>query len=1129
MPLSLLDSDQKLAAVTPEAEVAVTAGAGSGKTRLLVGRYLYLVGTLGVSPEKVVAITFTEKAASHMKAAVMRGARDLADTDSGRRGFWRSVADTVPDTPISTIHAFCNGILRRYPVEAGLDPLYGIIDDTAARELAGEIVDASIRSLLNEKPEDGAFLAGIFGMRGLRRLFRALLSERPRLTTMLDSLECSDPTELEARYIGALVSMLDRRIETIRDFHATGPGEDTLTFILDTLLERLGAVRDTLSGPGHADDAPEAVRTCLGLLKSVGGKGSAAKWSETGVPATTVRRSLKELRLFIESIETFLARERGVTARAAVLLMGAFRELSTRFLTAKKARSALDHDDTLVETWTLLRTNVTVLREVAAGIRHILVDEFQDTDAIQMDILRMISGNSAAGLFTVGDPKQSIYRFRGADIAIFHNFVAGDAVDFKKLSRNYRSAPGIVSFVNRLFSRVMGDEPVSGDIEALYRNMKSVRGEDTAERPVEIMVIEGRTGEECRRTEAATIAARIRELHEQDGYSYGDMALISRKGTTLKTFEETLLAADIPFVNSSGGDPFSRPEALDIGTLLGWLADPHDPVLFCGLLLSPFFGVPEATVHGLVHAADGAEALPDAFLADDTLIEHPLCTGHDLANVRDVLVELSALRDVAGTRDVLETAFELTDFTLVHLADPVAGEVSLAVIDHILERADSFEADGGAPEDFARLLRDGDLRSDRMPAVDPRGDALTIMTIHKAKGLEFKVVFLADVTGKPRRDDRPLVFDKRLGPGFSIRDEAGNSLPTLVRSLTKDRHHHEQIAESKRLFYVGCTRAEDRLVISGGVKGTVKTDPAYEKDTWMGWLHTALDIPEDADASCMLPGVRYERVSADGNGGGHTSGELPTPVTGDGTIPVDADITRASILMTSDPAPHTEVPVSCLTPSRIMAFTSDPETYHDRHKLDTGDRTEIAGNDGRGAAYGTLAHRVLELWDFDDPAASAALVDVLADDSIPAKARTTLRGELERFGGSPLAKRIARAETVLRETPFACILPDGLLLRGTIDCLFRDGDGWHIVDYKTDAVEPEDASRVADRYRMQISLYALALERAEYELPCTVSVHFLGPDITCEIPVTPDMTASAAATATDVARRMGEPGEHSTA
>ena len=1124
MPLSILDTDQKLAAVTPEAEVAVTAGAGSGKTRLLVGRYLYLVGTLEVPPEKIVAITFTEKAASHMKASVMRGARKLAESDPERKAFWASVADAVPDAPISTIHAFCNCILRRYPVEAGLDPLYGIIDDTAARELAREIVDASIRDLFNERPEDGAFLAGIFGMRGLRRLFHALLSERPRLTTMLDSLDCSDPAELEALYFGALASMLDTRMKTVREFHTLGPAEDKLTYILDTLLERLGAVSDALSGPGRVDDAPDAVRTCLGLLASVRTKGSAARWAEARVPATTVRSSLKELKSLMESIGTFLARERGVTARAAVLLMGAFRELGGRFLTAKKARSVLDHDDTLVETWTLLRTNIAVLREVAAGIKHILVDEFQDTDAIQLDILRMISGNSAAGLFTVGDPKQSIYRFRGADIAIFHDFIASNAVDFKKLRRNYRSAPGIVSFVNRLFSRVMGDEPVHGKIEALYRNMKPVRGADTVEQPVEIMVVEGRTGEKCRRAEAAAIAARIHELREQEGYSYCDMALISRKGTTLRVFEEALLAEGIPYVNSSGGDPFSRPEALDIGTLLGWLADHHDPVLFCGLLLSPFFGVPEATVHGLVRAAGDSEMLPGAFFADDTLIGHPLCVGHDLAGVRDVLIELSALRDVAGTRDVLEIAFERTDFTLVHLADPVAGEVSLAVIDHILERADSFEADGGAPEDFARLLRDGDLRSDRMPAVDPRGDALNIMTIHKAKGLEFPVVFLADVTGRPRSDDKPLVFDKELGPGFAIRDEAGNSLPTLVRSLTTDRHRREQIAESKRLFYVGCTRAENRLVISGGVKGAITADPSYEKDNWMGWVHTALEIPADVDESFMPAGVRYERISAVGNGGGHRADGFRESVAEEGVEPGEDDIARASALMTPDPAPQAMAPVPWLTPSMIMAFTSDPETCHDSHMPGIGDRTESAGADGRGAAYGILAHRVLEQWDFGDPSGSAKLVDMLADDSVPAEARATLRRELERFGGSPLAGRIARAETVCRETPFACILPDGVLLRGTIDCLFHDQDGWHIVDYKTDAVDPGDAPNAAERYRIQLALYALALERSEYELPCTLSVHFLGPGITCEIPVTPDMTAWAAATATDVARRMGDMG-----
>ncbi len=1094
MPLTTLDTDQKEAAVLTSPQVAVSAGAGSGKTRLLVGRYLHLAGTLGVPPEHIVAITFTEKAANHMKAAIAEGARALAAANPERAVFWREVANAVHGAPISTIHAFCNGILRRYPVEAGVDPLFAIIDDTARSELAREILDDFLAGWLDGAPGEVQYLLELLGMRDLRALLRSFMDQRCRITKGLDTIRDLGADEFERRYRDALTARAAARIAMLREFHSLGPAEDKLTDSLNDLLERLVDLHRALMADKDNVSVRTTVLGCREIVKSIGHCGSTAKWAASGTSIAGVRRDVREsIDVLLDAVEAF-GRERGITARAAVIIRDAWLRLEEAFLAAKKARSVLDHDDTLVETWRLLRSHTAVCREVAAACRHILVDEFQDTDKIQADIFDMIAGNSDNSLFTVGDPKQSIYRFRGADVTVFDDFIVN--AEFRPLKKNYRSAEGIVGFVNRAFSRIMGTDRGVNPFEAVYSDMKPERTGTGGPPPVEILVIEGENTAERRRAEAAAIAARVRALHDNGEYAYGDMALLTRTSTRLRDYEEALLDAGVPYVNLSGGDPFSRPEARDIASLLSWMAEPEDPAHLCALLLSPFCGVTPETLHGLVRASGSVEELARRFVRDGIPAGHPWCDGRDVESVRNLLADLLALRDLADIRTALETAFDRTGYTLALLADPLAGELSLAVTDHIMERADAFEAAGGTLPEFARLLRTGGLHTDRMPAVEVRGDVLTVLTIHKAKGLEFPVVFLADISGGTAKTPPPFVLDPDLGFGFTLRDSGGNSMPTLVRILADERRKQEEIAESKRVFYVGCTRAADRLFISGGPPGR---DTLFERDDWMGWLHTALGL---ADGTCP-PAVTYRIIEAKAVATAGIDG-FWAPVLDPARRPVESPakplIAEVAAAVAADPVPPADLPPDHLSPTMIASRLRDGSPGR-RSILTDAETADIAEYEpGLGVVYGLLAHRVLERWDFADPERSLRLVDTFAGPETSPELMDRLKRDLRRFAASLLHGRIARAESVRREEPFA-VLVDGILVRGAIDCLFRENGAWHIVDYKTDAVDGGDFAAAAEPYFPQLAVYALALRRAEYEPPGSLAIHFLSADHTHEFPV----------------------------
>ncbi|MCE5251085.1 UvrD-helicase domain-containing protein [bacterium] len=1113
MPIRDLDTEQKLAATTDGGEVAVSAGAGSGKTRLLVGRYLYLLKTMHVPMSSIVAITFTNKAADQMKARIAQKARELALEGANDSAFWLDIAARVHTAPISTIHSFCNSILRNYPIDAGIDPLFTVIDETSLAEMSGQVINSFFKERLEAEPERLDLLIRTFGVRGYKRLLRILLGDRARIIKYLDGGDDHDPGALESMYRNHISGLLQRYNRTLHDFHVLRPGGDSLSPVLDDLFTGLESIcammeQDTVD--------PDAIRRLIETVMPIGNRGSARKWGEHGISPKAVRDGMKECIGFLEWMISFYDYEKGSTSLVVSALLDEYTLLERYFLDRKKSRSFLDHDDTLIETWRLLRNNVTVSRTLSRIYRHILVDEFQDTDGIQMDIIRMISGNAAATLFTVGDPKQSIYRFRGADVTIFNEFVARPNVDFKSLKLNYRSSPAVVNFVNHVFGRIMGVDDPERTYEAVYREMKSYRRNSNGSAEVEMAVFDAENADARRTAEAGFIARRAAELKEKYGYSYGQMAVLLRKGTQSSFYEEAFLAHGISHVNLTRGNPFTAPEAYDIANLLAWLCDPGDPVHFTGLLLSPFFSVSGDFLYDLRREAGKETPMPLFFMTRGNKDG----SGSSAGVIRDVLAGLLAVRDRVTIREILEKAFDETGYTLTLLADPLRGEYSLAILDHILSAADTFEARGGTLREFSNLLLNGEMMTESHVSIETDRDALTIISIHKAKGMEWNVVFLADISSRPSNASPPFLVHDSLGPGFDMRSACGKSIRTFVKNISLAEEKAKDIAESKRLFYVGCTRACDHLILSGG-KPSKTPDDIFEKDNWMGWLHTALSISPDGEWSQDTPREMFSYLrnpGGSGNGGidrdDRIMGDLlhdDISVSGsaDGAIPQEIDRKVGELL-----APIPEIAVSrkpeTISPTQITDYRECRARYFFRLygrmygadpgiSRDFGERFGDGESENFGMRYGQLAHEVLEGWDFNDEEQSLLRVDMFGKDETEVL-REKLRESLRVFAGTELYGRIRSSAVVRREEPFVFV-HDDVLVRGTIDILFRSGDTWRIVDYKTNRKLPDDGDRVAlERYRLQLGIYALALRRAEYVIPDRLVLYFLSHGVAREIP-----------------------------
>jgi ATP-dependent helicase/nuclease subunit A len=1096
MPIRDLDSEQQLAATSLSDEVAVSSGAGSGKTRVLVGRYLHILNSEHILISEMAAITFTNKAANQMKSRIASGASKLAEQYPALKAMWNDVAEKIYTAPISTIHAFCNSILRSYPAQAEIDPQFEILDDSTSSQFLQEALSGFLENRYDEDPERMGFLLRAIGTPGLREILLQLLSRRAYMVKWIDEHGVPTCEQLRLQYRRYILNRLDNYIVMFRDFHAARPGEDSLSSLLPAALDcavRIrGIVDSDITDKTSIQSYIKMIQDNIPKLN----KNIKEAWYDQEVSPEQVTEGMKEYIGFLKMIDVYNSHEKETTPRMVSSLIQEYVRLEEYFLKLKKNWSCFDHDDTLIETWRLLRSRPDVCRKVAGAFKHILVDEFQDTDNLQLDILRMIAGNSSAKLFTVGDPKQSIYRFRGADVTVFNHFKSSQSVDYLPLSTNYRSTPAVIDFVNHVFGKIMGFEDTGNDFEVVYKEMKTHRKREIPGSKVEIAVFEGKS-DNRRELEGDFIAAKARELKEKYGYSYGQMALLLRKGTQTKKYEEAFLNCGIPFVNLAGGNPFSSPESYDIANLLGWLSDPEDQVLFAAVLLSPMCGLDSDVLYGLKKKAGEISSLSETFLNNDISCEE-WAQGKNTLQIQTILRNLLILRGRRTIRELLEQAFDETGYTLTLLADPLRGEMSLGILDLILRTSDTFQSKGGTLREFARLLRNEEIKTDSSETMENPGDSLSIFTIHKAKGMEYKVVFLADIASRPRNDPRPFLFHEDLGPGFSYRDLTGKTVRMMSSELASEQEKLKDIAESKRLFYVACTRAEDHLIITGG-KPHKKGDPGYEKDNWMSWIHSALSLTPDGRPmeDCPLDLFNYSIIEEE-------CGEKKDP----GVERWETILSESRIFSSSqtEGAPMFPLPLpvrysgkpETLSPTQILDYLKCPALYffknvYNLHPCLSDDRKESFGY-----RYGILAHRALEQWDYVDKNILIRSVDFPSEKELPLPLRESLKTHLSLFAESGLCRFIAASEEIRKEEPFA-FLNDDVLIRGVMDVKLRTGNSVAIIDFKTDFGE-EDIENLVKRYETQMYLYALAVVNAENILPSRLVLHFLTPGISRDIP-----------------------------
>ncbi len=1064
-----LTSQQESALHVKGASVALSAGAGCGKTLVLTERFLRLLeGPTPLPLRSIVALTFTEKAARELRERVRLACRRRLD-EGVDAAYWRSILRGLEAAPIGTFHGFCGELLRRFPIEAGIEPGFAIVEEAIAPTLRDAALSSCFRQWLASGNEDLRILAVEFGLSAVRQELTDLITDRGG--NDYQSWALRKPDEIVAIWESAWKSKVRPRIlesilqsgeSLIHLFDAHPCSHNVMQKRIDFMRQHVPLITGSADPVGLLSTLREHA-----VVKGGGGKSdwpSEEAFEEVKARLTTFRGEIDKACQALEFDESgsLDAAEYGVRfARLAS-------EAVARYDDWKRSRGMIDFDDLLLKTRDLLRDGPPSVREeLSKSIEVILVDEFQDTDPVQGEILELLAGPELCQgrLFLVGDVKQSIYRFRGARPELFQEFrerfpVAGQLA----LTDNFRSVSQIIDFVNALFGDHFRGE------EHLLRAASRARSHEEppvieflwAEDPAHDQT--GKTPVARRRaTEARWIARHLKNRLDAGWPIWdskesclrdanpGDVVYLFRTLNDAAAYEHALVQEGLDYYIVGGAAFFAQQEVLDLINLLSSIEDPLDELALAGVLRSPFFGVSDEGLYWLV--ARGGD-LPTGLLQYQSIEDLSARDRQRIARAHESLRRWRSTKDHVSIDTTLERALDESGYEAALLGEHL-GERKRANVRKLVRLARRFDAQGGMTlADFVARLR-ADLRKppreEQAATVDERGDAVRLMSIHQAKGLEFPIVVVPDLDrGIPAIRDR-VTFHSDLGilvqpPNDPDTGESrGTSLGWTVFRQIEAR---EEEQEALRLFYVAVTRARDALILSAGLSATEEPkSPAlrlladrFDRETghckarlpsdWtLPAVHVILQEPPATQRVARSKPARNHLAVARTIQQSRLEPELPLPTSISRPRWMDLDALRAL------------EPTARSVDRLLRAILNDSES------LDL----------SRLSSVGERAARVVI------PMASADLVE-----------ETILR--VSTWLRSRVAQDLAGSTEILRAIEWVLTWPpgsqDATTFRGRTEFAFRDSEGvWQL------AVLAEASVSVAhERLRLLLSARALGLE-----------------------------------------------------
>lgn len=1053
-----LTEDQAAAAAERSANVVVTAGAGSGKTRTLVARYVSLLAD-GFTPETVLAITFTEKAAREMRSRVRAELRRLvieseAETE---RAFWQLLERRMETARIGTIHSLCAEVIRMNPASAGVDPQFEVMDDGKAAIARADVVN----QVLTEASQDPAMLQlfELFKSQTLEKIITGMLKSR------LSLLNWQVGTEQKWQPIQTFLAeyILDDEVQSIiRDLKILKENGALQADTTPNGVEKAENLLVTWQELERAYHSQKSILCCQ-LLSEIR-KGSLG--GNLGRNNSQTKEMLTILRDFYD--ERFGKWLEGHTLDEVLedtyqqitpLLKYLFDRAEGLYRKILANEQSLDFDDLEKMALTLLETE-GITNDWQERINCVLVDEFQDTNQRQRKIVELICGDKAGKLFVVGDARQSIYRFRGADVTVFQSVqqqTQREGGQLTELDLTFRTHTPLLDGLGGILKMVMGTKKDGRLLfEVPFTPMRTEREAPThTSSPfIECQIGFGQNSSAGRKAAAVKLVNRLLDLKSKgEIIHWQDVAILFRSSSVFGVYEDTLEKAGIPYVTVAGRGFYDRPEIRDILNILRALADPWDDLAMTGLLRSPAVGMSDLGIYQLRWGEENEKLSLSKAVKEqrwsvlnetDTaagkraqaLLENitPLIGRVPVVEITQQVLSLTCYRAVLAGRE--ERVWRNVDKLL---QDPYAGQLtSIHAYLEILDR-----------------LKGSDAREGEAPG--EAGEAVQLMTIHKAKGLEFPVLVLGDMGRQDHvfRDAWLPLGDTAVACKGDVQDYE----PLLFR-LAKQIEKDQTSAEDKRLFYVATTRVKDKLILNGHCSQMKKNYTAK------GWLKTVLSVL----------GVEPDEVVK------YLSGKNISLPDGE-TVWVEASdlfvINQAGLMEKSIQVKQAQIG----TLYQPLSYEQKPQPSS-AEKPDKKTRLQPDPNQPAAqAVIGKMLHRVIQFWQFSSQADLETLFHRTAlefgvIDLVPRQAAVKqVKTYLERFQAHLIYKEIDRASVRYHEVPYG-LMDDPQSDRGRLDILYQLDGEWWIVDFKTDPIQPETGMppQRAEVYIRQLSRYRDAVE-----------------------------------------------------
>lgn len=1038
-------TDRQLESLDTSSHLVVTAGAGSGKTKVLVERYMSVLrNDPSLLPGNILALTFTEKASLEMKERIRKEVQELADTEEER---WEEVLESLEEADISTIHSFCTSIIRANPISLGLDPDISVLTETETSAIMKEIIKKTF-TIPGEESQALRRLIVDMGQFSVVNMVKGIIRDRSRLpydpgsedlvktSKLYHSRTAKELLEKAEEDMGDLLIHLRQLAGLEVPSEMRDSGVRAVKGISEVLsLVRRGAeTREILAALSRSR---EVLLTKGGREKSSSRLGNSRVW---GSDIRVLKESFGHLFSYVHAYQDILLfiEKEGLMDRARERigdLLEVVSAVNRSYMEEKRKLNGMDFDDQISFAMEILEKNSEgILNGFRKRYRHVLIDEFQDTDPRQWKLAEMLwDGGKGCTLFLVGDPKQSIYGFRSADVRLF--LKATGLLDGHEkgnvvvLDRNFRSSSEIMEFVNTVFPRVLKDGENRWSVP--FDPLKAHRSGGGS---VSIVGVVGKIGAEARegRMAAEIIQRALRGWEVDDGddrrpLRLSDIAILlpTRKG--FQRYEDALRNASIPYQVYKGRGFFERQEIKDVLRFLEFLTDTNDDIALASVLKGPFFSLSDedlmtvASESGinLLSKIGSCSKFSDVFEVISKCLR--VCDQETPWMAMEEIFEICGIHATSGGRRQYRNLDRLLEWMVENCANWDLYQVKNALKMMIEEPPTEGE-----------------------PPVSRDEDAVTVLTVHAAKGLEWPMVLVLGMNHEGRGDQWS---NHRIHPDHGVvmkvlDTTTGELIKTPAWSSAGEENDIREMEERKRLFYVACTRARDHLVLSGVIpvdRNGVEQEPRGLMKLLKEGTDLSLEDFEDPVKNIGGIDVRLFPVK---------QGEEPVPEEEEERT-IEVQMKKGSIPSSCNPVERGKARFFNPTGDEILGVAGGEKKRTGRELGSHGPAPDELGEMVHRALEGVSVKRLLREYGYEDDDTRKMIERIVSD----------LKNQSDRIGG----RQYREVEIVGRSKE------ENLPLKGRVDLLIEKEDGGLVVvDYKT--------GKEREEHEIQLKAYLDMLE-----------------------------------------------------